>query len=550
MMKKLATIFAAAVAVGNCYAQCDTLAVRVSETDEPMMTGLYQPSWQSFAEHYQVPQWFRDAKFGIWAHWGPQCVEGTGDWMGRRMYIESDTAYKYHKEHYGHPSEFGFKDVLPLLKAEHWNPDSLVAFYKEVGARYFVAMANHHDNFDMWDSKYQEWNSKNIGPKRDVIGEWKAAADKAGLPFGVSIHADHAWSWYETAQRYDQQGEKMAVPYDGTLTKADGKGKWWEGYDPQHLYRQNHPLSRGSWAMWQIVGQWEWQNGASVPDQEFATNIYNRSVDLINRYNPDFIYFDATGLPLWPVSDAGLKIGAHFYNHYMATHNGKNNAVMTGKILTEQQKKGIVWDVERGAPNEMIPAPWETCTCLGNWHYNDDYYKYDLYKSASTVVKILVDVVSKNGNLLLSVPLRADGTFDDKEGTILHELAAWMKVNGECIYATRPWKIFGEGPIADADIQIKDQGFNEESYIKAGADEIRFTTAKNCLYATALAWPTEGNTVTIKSLGKNSKYYTTKISSVQLVGYGKVKFTRTDDALIVTLPSTPTNTIAPVLKIK
>jgi alpha-L-fucosidase len=402
----------------------------------------------------------------------------------------------------------------------------------------------------MWDSKYQEWNSKNIGPKRDVIGEWKAAADKAGLPFGVSIHADHAWSWYETAQRYDQQGEKMAVPYDGTLTKADGKGKWWEGYDPQHLYRQNHPLSRGSWAMWQIVGQWEWQNGASVPDQEFATNIYNRSVDLINRYNPDFIYFDATGLPLWPVSDAGLKIGAHFYNHYMATHNGKNNAVMTGKILTEQQKKGIVWDVERGAPNEMIPAPWETCTCLGNWHYNDDYYKYDLYKSASTVVKILVDVVSKNGNLLLSVPLRADGTFDDKEGTILHELAAWMKVNGECIYATRPWKIFGEGPIADADIQIKDQGFNEESYIKAGADEIRFTTAKNCLYATALAWPTEGNTVTIKSLGKNSKYYTTKISSVQLVGYGKVKFTRTDDALIVTLPSTPTNTIAPVLKIK
>jgi alpha-L-fucosidase len=551
MIPKLKTLItcASVLSAASLSAQVDTLSVKISEADEPMMTGLYEPTWESFAENYQVPEWFRDAKFGLWAHWGPQCVEGTGDWMGRRLYMEGDNAYEYHKEHYGHPSEFGFKDVLPLLKAEHWNPDSLVAFYKEVGARYFVAMANHHDNFDMWDSKYQEWNAKNIGPHRDVLAEWKAAADKAGLPFGVSVHADHAWTWYETAQRYDTSGDKMGVPYDGILTKEDGKGKWWEGYDPQHLYRQNHPLSKGSWCVWQQGGQWEWQNGASIPDEEFATNIYNRTVDIINRFNPDFIYFDSTGLPLWPVSDCGLKIGAHFYNHNMATHNGKNQAVMTGKILTEEQKKGIVWDVERGAPNEMIPLPWETCTCIGGWHYNQSIYDNNAYKSASTVIKTLVDVVSKNGNLLLSIPLRADGTFDDKEEVVLHGIAAWMKVNGESIYATRPWHIFGEGPIAESTIQINAQGFNEGAYANAGSDEIRFTQTKKYLYATALGWPAEGNTVTIKALGKDSKYFSGNIKSVELLGYGKVKFTRTAAGLVVTLPA-PTNDIAPVLKIR
>jgi alpha-L-fucosidase len=529
----------------------DTLSVKVSEKDEAMMGGKFQPTWQSFAENYEVPQWFRDAKFGIWAHWGPQCVEGSGDWMARRLYMEGTDAYKHHLENYGHPSEFGFKDVLPLFKGENWDPDKLVEFYKEVGAKYFVAMANHHDNYDMWDSKYQEWNSVNIGSHRDIISEWKAAADKAGLPFGVSVHAEHAWTWYETAQRYDQRSSspKMAVQYDGNITKEDGKGKWWEGYDPQHLYRQNHPLSKGSWADWQLDGQWDWKNGAAIPSEEFATNFYNRTIDLINRYNPDFMYFDATGLPLWPVSDAGLKIGAHFYNHNMATHNGKLQAVMTGKILTEEQKKGIVWDVERGAPNEMIPLPWETGTCLGNWHYNQAYYDNGWYKSAATVIKMLVDVVSKNGNLLLSVPLRADGTFDDKEEAILKDIQAWLKVNGESIFATRPWQIFGEGPVAEADIKMKDQGFNEDAYAKSGADEIRFTQTKKYLYATALAWPEAGGDVIIKSLSADNALYPAKIRSVELLGYGKVKFDRTAEGLIVHLPSA-TNAIAPVMRIK
>jgi Alpha-L-fucosidase len=169
--------------------------VPVSEAQEKMITGLYQPTWESLESQYQVPEWFRDAKFGIWAHWGPQCVEGSGDWMARSMYQEGSKAWKFHREHYGHQSEVGFKDILPLFKAEHWNPDSLVAYYKSLGAEYFFALGNHHDNFDLWDSKYQPWNSKNIGPHIDIMAGWAAAARRQGLKFGVSLHADHAWSW-------------------------------------------------------------------------------------------------------------------------------------------------------------------------------------------------------------------------------------------------------------------------------------------------------------------------------------------------------------------
>ena len=154
-----------------------------------------------------------------------------------------------------------------------------------------------------------------MGPKRDILAEWEKAARKHGLPFGVSLHADHAWSWYETSQRHDTIGPKKGVPYDGKLTKADGKGKWWEGYDPQDLYAQNHPMSEDSWDDGAIHRQWAWGNGVCMPSREFVTNFYNRTLDVINRYNPDILYFDVTVLPFYPISDAGLKIAAHLYNH-------------------------------------------------------------------------------------------------------------------------------------------------------------------------------------------------------------------------------------------
>ena len=535
-----------ALSIGTLSAQ--NYQVPVSEKNEPMMKGKFQPTWSSL-ENYQVPEWFRNAKFGIWAHWGPQCVEGSGDWMARSMYLEGSAEYKHHVEHYGHPSEVGFKDIIPLFKAEKWNPDKLVEFYKKIGAQYFFALGNHHDNFDLWDSKYQAWNSKNMGPKRDILAEWEQAARKYELPFGISFHADHAWTWYEPSQRYDRNGPKAGVPYDGTLTKADGKGKWWEGYDPQDLYAQNHPMSKESWVDGMIHSQWAWGNGACLPTQEYCTNFYNRTVDAINRYNPDLIYFDVTVVPFYPISDAGLKIAAHFYNHNMATHKGKLEAVMLSKILDENQRKAIVWDVERGAPNEIMEQPWQSCSCIGGWHYNTSIYENNWYKSAADVVKLLVDIVSKNGNLLLSVPLRADGTFDEKEEKILNEFGDWMNINKEAILDTRPWEIFGEGPIAEADIKINAQGFNEGSYSKATAQEIRFTQTKKDLYATVLAWPTEKQ-ILIKSLSDESKLFPGKISRVELLGYGKVPFTRTDKGLLINMPDKQINKIAPVFKIK
>lgn len=523
-----------------------TYQVPISEADEPMKQGKFQPTWESLKD-YEVPEWFRNVKFGIWAHWGPQCVEGTGDWMARKMYMEGSRQYKYHVEHYGHPSEFGFKDILPLFKAERWNPDSLVAFYKQIGAQYFFALGNHHDNFDLWDSQYQPWNSKNIGPKKDVLAGWSAAARKHGLYFGVSLHADHAWTWYETSQRYDRSGKKMGVPYDGTMTKADGKGKWWEGLDPQDLYAQNHPMSQFSWT--DGMPNWDWTEGVAMPSQKFCTNVYNRTLDVINRYDPDLLYFDVTVLPFYSISDAGLKIAAHYYNSNMNTRGDNADVVMFGKILNEEQRQALVWDVERGAPNAIMPEPWQTCTCLGDWHYNTSTYDNNRYKSAANVVKLLVDVVSKNGNLLLSVPLRADGTFDEKEEAILHEFGAWMNINKESIYDTRPWVKFGEGPIAESSIQLTAQGFNEGSYGRANADEIRFTQTKKHIYATALAWPKDGKVV-VKSLALGNPDAPKKISKVELLGYGAVKFTRNAEGLVIALPEKKLNNIAPVFKIK
>ena len=528
--------------------------IPVLENDEPMATGQFTPTWESLRT-YKVPEWFRDAKFGIWAHWGPQCVEGSGDWMARELYMEGTYKANYHREHYGHPSEFGFKDVLPLFKAENWTPEELVKFYKEeCGARYFFALGNHHDNFDLWDSKYQEWNSQNIGPHKDILDGWAKAAKKAGLPFGISFHADHAWTWYEPSRRFDMKGEKRGVKYDGWLTKedgykpnADGTEKWWKGLDPQKLYAQNHDFSDRTWDNGAIHSQWGWQNGACLPSQEFVTNFYNRTLDAINRYNPDLLYFDVTVLPFYPVSDAGMKITAHMYNHSTATHKGKNQAVVFGKILEEDMKDALVWDVERGAPNQIMPRPWQCCNCIGDWHYNNGVYEHNGYKSAATVAKLLIDIVSKNGNMLLSVPLRADGTPDEKELAIMKEFGAWMKVNSEAIYKSRPWTVFGEGPIANADSKINAQGFNDGQFGSMDYRDIRFNQTQKYLYVTAMGWPGDGRLL-IKSLAKGNSRMKKRITSVFLLGYGKLKAVQTAEGLAVTLPA-PVNKIAPVLRI-
>lgn len=514
---------------------------------ERMMKGPFQPSWESLKQ-YQVPGWFQDAKFGIWAHWGPQCQPEHGDWYGRGMYEEGSDHYNYHVQKYGHPSKFGFKDVINEWKAENWHPDELLSLYKKAGAQYFVALANHHDNFDNYNSKYHRWNSVNMGPKKDLMDGWAKAAKKHGLHFGVSVHAAHAWTWYEPAQLADKKGPLAGVPYDGKITKASGKNTWWNGYDPQELYAQNHPLSENAKDSGSIHKQWNWGAGASVPSKDYCEKFFNRTIELIDRYEPDLVYFDDTVLPLWPVSDAGLRIAAHLYNSSIKRH-GKLQAVLNGKILDEEQRKCMVWDIERGQSNRIEPFVWQTDTCIGSWHYDRRIYNEKRYKSAKTVVHTLADVVSKNGNLLLSVPLRGDGSIDSEELIVVEGVAAWMQQNSEAIFGTRPWKVYGEGPAIDTAAPLNGPGFNEGKGKPFGAEDIRFTTKADTLYAIALGAPADGK-IRVKSLASGSSHYPAEIAKVELLGGGQVNFERGNDGLVVQLPDNLPNQEALCLKIR
>ncbi len=498
-------------------------------------SGEFLPTWDSL-QRYQVPEWFRDAKFGMWAHWGPQCQPEAGDWYARGMYQEGSRQYNYHLQKYGHPSVFGFKDVIHEWKAEKWDPEELVALYKRTGAKYFMAMANHHDNLDLFESTCQpRWNSTTVGPKKDLIGGWAAAAKRNGLPFGVSVHASHAWSWYETSQRSDKNGAYAGVPYDGKLTKADGLGKWWEGMDPQELYAQNHPLSENSWDNGAIHRQWNWGNGVAKPTQAYIEKFYNRTIELIDKYNPDLVYFDDSQLPFWPVSDAGLRIAAHMYNKSIKEY-GELKAVINGKILDENQRKAMVWDIERGQSNSIEPLHWQTDTCIGGWHYDREIYNDKRYKQAKTVIQTLVDVVSKNGNLLLNIPVRGDGSIDELEREIVENIGSWMRMNSESIYGTRPWTVFGEGPAQENAAALTAQGFNEGKGKPFTSEDVRFVTKGDMLYATVMGWPESGKAV-IKSLSEGNAYYPGKINRVELVSIGQsLSYERTAEGLIVHFP--------------
>jgi len=509
----------------------------------PYAAGLFKPTWDSLSQ-YKTPEWFRDAKFGMWAHWGPQCQPEFGDWYAREMYMEGSAKYNYHVKKYGHPAKFGFKDVINDWKADQWDPEELVGLYKKAGAKYFMAMANHHDNFDMFNSTHQKWNSTKIGPKKDIIAGWAKAAKNNDLRFGVSVHAAHAWSWMETAQRADKHGPMAGIPYDGKVTKADGKGKWWEGFDPQELYEQNHALSKNSEDNGMIHSQWAWGNGASVPSKAYCEKFYKRTIELLDKYEADVVYFDDTVLPLYPISDAGLRIAAHMYNQSIKKY-GKLEAVLFGKVLNEQQRKCMVWDIERGQTNGISAEPFQTDTCIGAWHYDRSIYDQNRYKNAKTVIHMLLDVVSKNGNLMLNIPVRGNGTIDEKERAVVEGITDWMQQNSECIYSTRPWTSFGEGPAIASAKPISAQGFNEGG-VTFGHKDFRFTTKGKDLFAAMLGWPSD-RTALIESLASNKA---NKIQKVSLLGYpGSIEFEQTGAGLKIKLPEQAPGSLAYVFKI-
>jgi len=501
--------------------------------------GPFQPTLESLAA-FEVPDWYRDAKFGIWAHWGPQCQPEMGDWYAQKMYQFNGAIYKFHVQKYGHPSKFGFKDVINQWKAEKWDPVALIALYKRAGAKYFAGMANHHDNMDMFDSTYQPWNSVRIGPKKDILAGWSKAARDAGLRFAVTCHGDHTWDWLQVSRDSDTSGPLAGVPYDGFVTKADGVGKWWEGLDPQDLYAQYHP--RGHWG-WNLSPT----GGSPAVDKVYIEKFFNRTIDLIDKYKPDLLYFDDSIMPIYPTSDIGPRIAAYLYNTSVA-REGKVQTVMTGKDLNAQQRKALVLDLERGVSGAIDPIPWQTDTCIGNWHYQLSLFQQHKYKTSLQVVQMLIDIVSKNGNLMLNIPVKGDGTIDSDETAIVEGIGKWMEPNGEAIFATRPWQTYGEGPstvIAGARSR-----FGGSVDVRAyTAQDVRYTCKGETVYAFVMGWPADGK-VALASLAAGSAKFPKQVGKVELLGSkAPVTFTRDEKALTVNLPAEKPNDYAYAMKI-
>jgi alpha-L-fucosidase len=500
-------------------------------------SGPFAPACETLAAHYRVPEWFRDAKFGIWAHWGPQCQPEFGDWYARLMYMQGrfpwqhgDTPYENHLKRYGHPSRTGFIDIIGKWKAEHWEPEYLLKRYVKAGARYFMAMGCHHDNLDLFASRHHGWNSIRVGPRRDIVGTWEPLVRDAGLKFGVSNHSSHAWHWYQPAYGYDAEGPMRGRRYDAYwLRRHHGRGKFWDGLDPQELYTGPYYVPPDGIASAAQMDEWhdardgQWIEAAPPFNPGFVRTWLLRQNQIVDDYRPDLVYFDDSGLPL---GQAGLDAAAHYYNQAAAWGR---DVVVFGKQLEGVQRRAIIEDVERGWLDEIRPEPWQTDTCIGNWHYDRRLYENGGYKSAKQVIQRLVDVVSKNGNLLLNIPVRGDGRIDDKEEAILDRITAWMQRNGEAIFNTRPWRRYGEGPTKPPAGML-----NEDQAKPFTAQDVRFTTKGDALYALFLEWPEHESAIT--SLGTRA-LPDAAIEKVELLGGPPLQFRRDADVFRLTLPN-------------
>ncbi len=456
--------------------------------------GPYQPNDASLKQ-YKYPDWFRDAKFGIWAHWGPQAVPRHGDWYARELYEENTADYKDHLERYGHPGKSGYKDIIPLWKAERWDPEKLMALYKKTGAKYFVSMGSHHDNFFLWNSKIHRWNAVNMGPHKDVVGIWQKAAKKEGLYFGVSEHLAASYTWFQMAHKADTAGPYKGIPYDG-----------------------NDPLYNDLYHSQAAPDDREWL----TTNREWMKEWYSDVKELVDSYHPDLLYSDSK----LPFGDTGRSMLANFYNGNLDYNHAVSTAVYTCK---EPSDGKWVQDLERGVQDSISPYPWQTDTSIGDWFYRSGQQ----YKTSTDILQMLVDIVSKNGNLLINIVQTPEGDLEPDILKSLDEIGQWMASNGDGIYGTRPWKIFGERP--DHTTVIKAENFNEGK-IKYTAKDIRFTTKGNSIYGFCLNVP-EGD-IYIRALGKGSKLNDKKIVSIKLMGSNKpIEWQQNEDALVIKRPA-------------
>jgi alpha-L-fucosidase len=472
---------------------------------------------------YTTPDWFADAKFGIWAHWGPQSAIGDGDWYARLMYVEGTPQYEYHRKRFGPQSKTGYKDLIPLFTADQWDPEHLMDLYQRAGAKYFFSMGVHHDGYDLWNSKYQpRWNSVASGPHKDVVGLWAAAARKRGLRFGVSEHLSNAFDWFAPSHLADTKGPYANIPYDGQNPAFA---------DLYHDY-STMPANFAKTILPDPMGR-------TAPDW-WKLQYFNRVKDLIDQHQPDLLYADG-GIEF---GEYGLATVAELYNVGPYSYQNKSEAIYFSKTPTDcPDATSCVIDHERSVLNQIDPRPWQTDTCIGEWHYKLGA----TYKSPKKVIDLLVDIVSKNGNLLLNIPLPASGLPDPEELRILEAITQWTGINGEAIYSTRPWKIHGEGPSTKVIIKPTGKEFdpNEGKQPDLTHEDIRFTTKGKTLYALVQGWPppqpNKPAELIIQSLATNSPQQPGKPVDIRLLGRNEpLRFTQDTTGLRVTLPPTPT----------
>lgn len=479
---------------------------------------MYEATFESLAGH-RCPDWFRDAKFGIWSHWGPQSVPMFGDWYARNMYIQGTDQYEYHVRHYGHPSKFGYKDICALWKAENFEPEKLMNQYYRSGARFFVAQASHHDHFFNFASKLNRFNSMEVGPHKDICGLWRAAAKKYGLPFGMTEHLGASFAWWRSNKGADSYGPYAGVPYDGNDSAY------------RDFYHDNyeHVAKPGE------EDKWVWLTG----NRRFREYWLAVMKEIIDSYEPDLLYSDSW-LPFGENFESvenedfryGLEAVAYLYNQSERKW-GENRAVYTQKSRKKEIYQVGTLDIERSQLPDISPEPWQSETCIGEWFYNARAH----YKKPRHIIDILVDTIAKNGTMLLNIVQKPDGTIDDEAMWILKELEHWFAVNGEAVYGTRPWRVSGEGSS-----MVKIDGFTEEQ-VPWQQDDFRFVQKEGRLYAFMMCTQM-GKTAVIKSLTEAEH-----VSAVRLLGAGELSFAQFSGVLVVNLPDQLPTSYANALEI-
>ena len=466
--------------------------------------GPFTANWDSLGA-YRAPEWFRDAKFGIFIHWGVFSVPAfDNEWYPRNMYIEGSKAFTHHVETYGPQSNFGYKDFIPMFRAEHFDPDAWVDLFARAGAKYVVPVAEHCDGFAMYASDVDPWNAAKMGPKRDVVGELATAVRKRGLHFGASSHRAEHWWWYDGGMRFDS--DVRDPRYSSFYGPA--KPESLPGEDPAKQPDPNH------------LEQW------LAPDAGFMDDWMARSTEIVDKYHPDFMYFD------WWIGQPAFqpylkRFAAWYYNQAAGLKQG---VVLTYK-MNDFPENAAVLDIERGKLDAIRLLPWQTDTSVSIHSWG--YVKNDTYRTAKSLIAELVDVVSKNGNLLLNVGPKSDGTIPDEARNILLQMGAWLATNGEAVYGSRPWLVYGEGPtkVASSALDTDRQEFT--------AADIRYTTHNGALYAIALGWP-EGRELRLHTLYRGNPYLPANVCSVRLLGTeDELKWAVEEDGLHIELPQHP-----------